>query len=295
MGGETWGDIGEEDLDAVVALTVERFPGRLEAVLRWPFVDPAVHPLHSVTVRVDGELVGYARLARRDGMPPANRWVMVVVATAHEGRGLGGRLLADLLTHLDPSAGLLRSLVGDDDPRSLAVAEHWGYAVYEHGIAAEMDLRDLPEVRTVDGVTFEWSPELEVDDPDELLAMLDVAETSPERASGMFLTPETLRSFIVPGETPVAWIARVDGRPIGLGHGGVADGLFGITYLCVHPAHRRRGVAMALKERLHASAAEVGATRLFTTNEEANTEVRALNAKLGYRRLYGDYRISRPV
>jgi GNAT superfamily N-acetyltransferase len=296
MGSETWGSpIRDADLDEVVALSMARFPGRPESMLRLPYIDPAVQVLHSQTVRRGGELVAFARLTRRDGMPPANRWSMVVVAEPHEGRGIGGRLLRELLTDVDPTAERLRSVVGDDDERSLAVAEHWGYAAYEHGICSRLDFHDLPEPREIEGVTFEWSPELHVEDPDALLAMLDVAETNPERASGLFLTPETLRSFITPVETAVAWVARADGRPIGLGHGAVDGEDFGITYLCVDPAQRGRGVALALKERLHASAAALGATHLFTTNEEANTQIRTLNAKLGYQRIFGDYRISRPV
>lgn len=296
MGTETGGSpILHTDLDEVIALSMARFPGHPEGMLRLPYVDPAVHLLHSQTVRLDGELVAFARLMRRDGMPSANRSSMVVVAAAHEGRGIGGRLLRGLLTHVDPTAAALRSFVSDDDPRSLAVVEHWGCAVYEHGICSRLDFHDLPEPRGIEGVTFEWSPELEVDDPDALLAMLDVAQTNPERASGMLLTTEMLRGFVTPVETPVAWVARADGHPIGLGHGAVDGDDFGITFLCVDPAHRGLGVALGLKERLHASAARLGATHLFTTNEEGNLAIRTLNAKLGYQRIFGDYRVTRPV
>ena len=145
MATQVWeSPIGDADLDEAVALCLQQFPGRPEHMLRFGFLDPAIHELASTTVRVDGELVAYARLARRDGMPPAERWTLVVVAPDQQGVGIGGRLLCWLLARVDHGAGTLRSVVDDHDPRSLAVAQHWGYTVYEHGIASRLDLHDLP-------------------------------------------------------------------------------------------------------------------------------------------------------
>jgi GNAT superfamily N-acetyltransferase len=293
---QQWGGpLAPADVDDAVALTAARFPGRPEPMPRFAFIDPAVHELHSRTVRVGAELVAYARLVRRDGMPPLNRWVMVVVAAGHEDRGLGGRLAREMFEHVDPEAKAYVSLVDDEDERSRDVAEHLGFEVYEHGIALSFGLTELPRPREVDGVEFEWSPDLDPPDTDALHAMLDLAETNPERATGLFLDAATLRSFVGPGEQPVGWIARVDGEPIALAHGSVHGEDFGITYLCVHPDHRGRGVALGLKERLHASAAELGARRLFTTNEAANAAIRGLNERLGYERVFGELRLRRAV
>jgi GNAT superfamily N-acetyltransferase len=228
-------------------------------------------------------------------MPQLKRWVVVVVAAAHEGKGIGGRLMREMFDRVDPGVEQYVSVIDELDERSRAVVEHLGFEVYEHGIALHFDLADLPAPRDVEGVTFEWCPDLDPPDGDALHAMLDVAETSPERASGLFLDAVTIRSFVGPGEQSVGWIARADGAPIALGHGSVDGEAFGITYLCVHPGHRGRGVALALKERMHASAAELGAKHLFTTNEEANAPIRRLNARLGYQRAYGDLRVRRAV
>jgi predicted GNAT family acetyltransferase len=66
-----------------------------------------------------------------------------------------------------------------------------------------------------------------------------------------------------------------------------------IHYACVHPDFRGRGVALAMKQQLHLDAQRAGATQLMTTNEAANTEIRSLNTKLGYQRLFGEYRVQR--
>ena len=50
-----------------------------------------------------------------------------------------------------------------------------------------------------------------------------------------------------------------------------------------------------MKERLHRTGRQLGATHVLTGNEDTNTPVRTLNARLGYRRLHGEVRVQRPL
>ena len=265
------------------------------------------HPKHrvaalldrrNVTTRVDvvgvrgQEVVGWACTAQRDVFPEM-LFGRVVVAT-DAGRGWGSRLHDRIMDDLPADARLLRGIVVDTDERAMAVVTHWGYQAYELCHVSRFDLVDLPEPRRVAGVRFHSCSRLRFADEDAVTAMLDRAETNPERAHGMFLTLDAIRSFSTPG-TPIGFLARVQGQPVGLIHGSQnADQLL-ISYLCVDPAFRGRGIALAMKERLHRAAHRLGATHVLTGNEEANAPVRALNARLGYRRLYGEVRIQRSL
>jgi hypothetical protein len=64
-----------------------------------------------------------------------------------------------------------------------------------------------------------------------------------------------------------------------------------ITYLCVDRVLRGRGIALALKERLHDEGRRLGATHVITGNEDTNTAVPNLNCRLGYRRIHGEVRV----
>jgi ribosomal protein S18 acetylase RimI-like enzyme len=62
------------------------------------------------------------------------------------------------------------------------------------------------------------------------------------------------------------------------------DGVFvEIFQLWVDPAHRRRGIATALKRAVEAVARERNVGLIHTHTEETSTHVIALNARLGYR------------
>lgn len=70
-------------------------------------------------------------------------------------------------------------------------------------------------------------------------------------------------------------VAEVDSRVVGYGSWAPA-GFVGrdyITFLCIHPEHRRRGLALVL---LRAVEAKVGTGRLFISTEEDNGAMLAL-------------------
>jgi hypothetical protein len=124
--------------------------------------------------------------------------------------------------------------------------------------------------------------------------MLDRAETNSERAHGMFMTLDMIRGFSTPGRS-IGFLARVNGQPVALIHGQQNGDQLLISFLCVDPAFRGRCIALALNERFHRTGKRLGATHVLTGNEDTNTPVRTLNARMGYRRLHGEVRVQRPL
>ena len=157
----------------------------------------------------------------------------------------------------------LRGIVFDTDQWALDVVEHWGYQRYELCHVSRLDLADATSPTVVPDVAIEACPDLRFADDDAVLAMLDRAETNPERAHGLFVTPTMMRSLAT-GGTPVGFVARVAGAPIGLIHGSVSGDRMLITYLCVDPPFRGRGIALTLKKRLHDEGRRLGATHVIT-------------------------------
>jgi GNAT superfamily N-acetyltransferase len=249
-----------------------------------------------VAVDDTGGIAAWADLSFRRGLPEHLRFAGVVVRADAEGQGLGTRLHDALLEGADAGVTAFRGAVFDDEPRSLAVVERWGYRQFEHAFTSRFSLTDLPVPALPDELVLENCPDLRFRDSDAVLAMLDLAETNPERESGLFITPDMLREHALAG-TPVGRLARLgpEGRPVGLIHGAVFSDHLEINYACVLPDCRRRGIATAMKQQLHLDGRAAGATWLLTTNEERNVEIRSLNTKLGYELMYGEVRLERAV
>jgi ribosomal protein S18 acetylase RimI-like enzyme len=283
----------DSDRSEATALLLERQPQMKRHWVDEMFDSPATVVAPNVVAEADdGSLAGWALAIYRDGLPAELRFGGVTVRADDEGTGVGSALHRELLASIPEGVTKMRGVVMDDDPRSLAIAEHWGYERFQYGITSRFDLSDLPEPQLSDGLTLEENPKLEFVDEDAVLGMLDVAETNPEREAGLFITPAMMREFGGKG-TLVGRLARVKGAPVGLIHGSVHGHQLEIHYACVHPDFRGRGVALAMKQQLHLDAQRAGATQFMTTNEAANTEIRSLNAKLGYQRLFGEYRVQR--
>ncbi len=280
-------------------------PGHLDEMLRlarqrcrWMEVaeltdtfDGSLVALHHAVRAVgdDGSLLGWGILTHRHTLPPGRRGMRVFVRRDAEGRGLGGRIHAELRAAVDPGAGQLRTRVYGDDERSLAVARRWGFSAEQHSVTSRADLTTLEEPATPAGVTVEPCPLLQFGDADAVERMLAASQTNPEAAHGLVMTLATLAGFVFPGEVPVGALTRVDGRPAAISHGGLTEGILHLTYTGVDPAHRGRGLARVTKEHVHWYAAQQGATHSHTDNEEHNAGIRHVNEQLGYRPAYGVY------
>lgn len=277
-------------------LELARLPRNDRAALAGRFEDSPVWTYRRFrSATVDGELVGWGFTAHPAYFPPDWAILWVVVAAAHEGHGIGSALRAELTAVLPDSAQLLVARVDDLDERSLAVAQHWGYRVEQHGIVSELALVDLPEPELPPGVTIEDVADLTFPDEEAVDAMYVDSQTNPEAVEdGLVGRLVVARTELSAADHPFALLARVDGAPAAIVTGEIKDGILLIHYTGVGRAFRGRNLAFLLKQEAHLRAAAAGATRSYTTNEATNAGIRHVNAQLGYRIVTGDYRIRRP-
>jgi GNAT superfamily N-acetyltransferase len=238
-------------------------------------------------------VVGFAAVGRPHFMEPHRSFLRVVVAREHEGRGIGRMLRAEALSLVPPDTAGFFSGVYDDEPRALAVARRWGFGVDEHSITSELALTDVEPVVPPPGVTVESVPDLDFPDPDAVEAMLLASQTNPEAQQGWRFDLARLAACLIEGCPVVCVVTRVDGEPAAITFGDVSQGVLGIAYSGVDPAHRGRGLMVLTKRHAHAVAVASGATVSRTSNEEHNAGIRRINAELGYRVTSGTYRLSR--
>jgi len=281
------------DLESVLDLAQSRMPFIERDEIAKSLNDPTASFAPSlVAVDPTNTVVARAFVAWLPSLPGDMRVARIQVAKNLESTGLGGRLARMLHAGLGPGVRTVITSVLDDDAHSLAVAEHWGFRRNMHGISIGLDLDDLPEPATVEGTNFEvlpnYSPDLDAQVDDLLIR----AATEPETRHGLRMSAAPMREDLDYRGSPLTVLARTNGRLIGLTTASVAGPYLYTYYLCVDPAYRRRGVALAMKQRLHLAARDLGATRVETTNEAANVEARGLNARLGFTRIWGEHRLA---
>jgi GNAT superfamily N-acetyltransferase len=297
--GDGDGDVREatkEDVPALVDLTTRRTP-KYEKWWVSTVFEGNVEIHAAPMVFASGALVGYGTATHRSGAPEHQRTVQVFVDREASGRGLGSDILARCLAALPRTTTEVWTKVHDDDPESLAVAKHWGFEVMQRSISSRVDLSGATRPQPPPGVTLEDCDALEFDGADAAAfdAMLTASQTNPEAETSHVLTREEMRHWTDPGETPVACLARVDGRPAALALAIVLKetGEGGVAYTGVDPAYRGRGLGRLVKEQLHARAAQLGIAWLGTENEEHNAGIRHVNQQLGYVKTHGVYRLRR--
>jgi GNAT superfamily N-acetyltransferase len=283
-------------VEAMTALARRREPRLLPGPGAVRLFDDDRFTVHAAVRAVEGErLLGFAALVERDGLPPGHRMARLYVDRGAEDRGVGSALAAGLRGSIDPGATVVRTRVCDDDPRSLAVARHWGLEVEQHSLVSSTPLADQPEVTAPPGVRLEACPGLTPRDQRAVEAMLLASQTNPEAQRGLRFTLGGLRRVAGADEVPVAVLARVDGRPAALCVGAVAGDVLRISWTGVGPIYRGRGLGRLVKQEAHRLAAAAGATRAVTENEEHNTGIRRVNASLGYRVEHGLLWLAAPV
>jgi GNAT superfamily N-acetyltransferase len=278
-----------DDQDALVDLATRRCPA-LEPAAFADLFDPAIMDLYGAFVATEGdELIGWSCLAHRRGMPDGWRGVRVFVDREHEDKGVGRALRSAAMECLDPAATEIRCGVFDDDERSLSIAKSWDLEVLQHSITSRLDLEAADPPEPPAGVTLEACGDLEFDDADAVQACLTASQTNPEAAEGLHIDLAMLVGFNGSHEIPIGSLARLDGVPVALTHGGVADSLLHLSWTGVDPAYRGHGLAKLVKQHAHVQARAVGAAAVLTDNEEHNAGIRHVNDSLGYRRSHGTY------
>jgi ribosomal-protein-alanine N-acetyltransferase len=140
-----------DDLPAVLAIERATFPADAwsEGMLRGELADQP-RTRHYVVALVEGEIVGYAGLAAAGDQADVQT---IAVTAGHQGTGVGGALLTELLAEAARRRAETVFLeVRADNPRARAVYERFGFEeigvrrrYYDDGTDAIMMMRKLGE------------------------------------------------------------------------------------------------------------------------------------------------------
>jgi GNAT superfamily N-acetyltransferase len=220
-------------------------------------------------------------------------YAMVRVLPEHRRRGVGSRILEALSDHSrslgrDSLWGRIRE--DDDESRRFAGNRGFREAGREYEVVLDTASADVsaesPE--GIELVSLADRPELaqavhEVD--------CEVSADVP-RPEGDDFEPNTFTRWHEqylegPGAVPEAMIAALAGGEVvgytGLRRRGAASPIAENMLTAVRRPWRRRGIATALKREQIARARAAGIEQIFTTNDETNTGMRGVNARLGYK------------
>jgi GNAT superfamily N-acetyltransferase len=285
-----------DDHQDVLALMVRELPHMQPSELEPVFDDRDLAPLCTTWVaEEESSLVGCAVLFQLK-MDPTERCVAdLLVTAACRGRGIGHALNNALEAAAPSGTTQLRARVYDDDARSLAVAEHWGYVRDEREIFSRLELGDVTAPELPEGVTVTTHHDYRPTDAAAVDGMLDASQTNPERESMGPFDLGRLRASLPQDETPLMVVTRVHDAPVAISTASVAGDIAWIGYTGVDPEFRGRGLAKLTKQAIHAEARAVGARVCMTTNEEHNLGIRRINAELGYRVDHGYWRVTKTL
>lgn len=199
-------------------------------------------------------------------------------------RGVGTALLVALAERA-VAAGFREAGTQVDDPGSLAFAEHLGFREVDRQVEQVRTIGEEPRPTVPDGievVTVEQRPETWADAYEGLAlpAFADMVTARPIVVS----REQWERDWLV---TPAAmYVALVDGEVVGCA--GLELDLdrpdraeHALT--AVARDWRRRGIGALLKRQALAYAAEHGIREVYTWTQAGNEDMRALNARLGFR------------
>ena len=256
-------------------------------------------------LRISPELALF--LASVDGRPvgcgAAGTWVPgdasdyapgdASVLPPYRHRGVGTALLRAVSAHArDVGRRGLTVEVREDDSATLAFAARRGYAEVERQKAVVLELDDVPAraVEPPPGVEIVTRAERDDLGAGMYAAALEAGRDIPGLDGEHEPTYEEWSSFELdrPGRRPeLCFLALVDDEVVGFASLEVGGGIGYHGLTAVRPAHRRRGIARALKLSQIAAARELGLPRLVTESEEHNEPMRRLNASLGYRAVPG--------
>ncbi|MGW6493846.1 ribosomal protein S18-alanine N-acetyltransferase [Nonomuraea angiospora] len=141
----------ESDLPAVMAIERATFPldAWSEGMMRGELADMP-RSRHYVVALVDGEIIGYAGLASASDQADVQT---IAVLEKHQGTGIGGALLTELLAEAGRRGAREIFLeVRADNPRAQGVYRHYGFEeigtrrrYYDDGTDAIMMRRNLDD------------------------------------------------------------------------------------------------------------------------------------------------------
>ncbi len=246
-----------------------------------------------VLAREDGVVVGHGLADRSDSAGGGS--VVPRVLPEHRRRGIGTALLEHLVAHVE-TLGVPTLRAGADDEGSLAFAHRFGFTEVNREVEqtfhldGPVDVTPAPE--GIEVVTARERPGLweAAYERFGLEALSDFSVDTP-----LEVTPENwVREWL--GDP--MFLALADGEVVGCaGLGLDPDNPSRAEHLltAVRRDWRGRGLAVHLKLRTLAWAADHGLTEVYTWTQDGNAAMRALNTRLGYATTRVGIQLARPL
>jgi GNAT superfamily N-acetyltransferase len=244
---------------------------------------------------VAGEIVGFAHLRRNSGMNEGTFLLTIGVDQVEQGRGYGKALLTEVLQAGAPlGVKKIVPLVRESHERASRFFELNGFETKTSLRESYLDLEqfEASEIHFPDGYGFvRWSEiedseenraefarvflEMDADEPGTLL-LGGFDRQSIERDAFDPETCDLATLYLV--EKDGKWVAH---HQIKMNEPGSWE-TTGIPFTGTLPAHRRIGLATALKNLGAQEAKSRGAKRILTHNDSSNLGMLAINRKQGY-------------
>jgi mycothiol synthase len=300
------------DIAAIISTIDPNFMTTAEDLVNGDKRNPAHCKTGIVVADVGGRVVGYARYSQRSGMyHPQKFWANLMVLPEHQGKGMGTALWTGLMAALTPlnpisiianvredrAVGrqflekrgfieIMRTwenvlLLDTFDPTTVASAVA---AVEQHGyrLASLSILADDPDMRQKLYTCFAEA-RLDVPRP-EPSTTISFEDFEREHFANKDFNPDFL--WVAIGEsgeyvaTSALWKSNTPTMMY-----------IGLTGTC--RAHRRQGLALALKLKAMELAKARGVEKIITWNDSRNLPMLALNEQLGFVRqpAWIDYRL----
>ena len=288
MASMTIRETHDGDAEACVALLREVMPdaiGNVETWLHRRRTTPARSRLLSLVAEADGEVVARGEAGVNWFLDDSYGFITVAVTAAHRRRGIGGAIYDRLAEHAhEVGVTRVQSLFHETD-EGTRFASTRGFREIRAETPSAVDPRavDLPLRDDVELVALGELDPHDVHRVDEELTR-DVPYIEPIEQ----LPYDDWLNFVWHNPTFApdgSFAAFVDGELASLSmlfaDRDSGRGLNGFTG--TRRAYRGRGLALAVKIASLRWAAANGITIVFTTNDETNAPMLAVNRKLGYR------------
>jgi GNAT superfamily N-acetyltransferase len=297
-----------DDAAAMVALcaSVHPYLVRGEAGTRRMLTEPPPGDDWSAFVAEQaGELLGWVSAYRnpRSAEPDFGQISLLQVHPAVRRRGIGGTLLAAAAGHLR-TAGIRRA-AAVVTPDGLPFARRHGFEPTRELRYSALDLAPFPLHAAAGPAPAPRSPgapfQLPGTGTPAGVRLVSLRETTPEALYAADVTAATDEPGDVPSQPPSfsTWRYDIWDNPDldhGLSTAAVLDGEIVSFSLLTRdgarvwsdmtatvPARRGRGLASLVKTEALRRAAAAGVTVAFTSNDESNAPMLAVNTRLGYR------------
>lgn len=232
----------------------------------------------------DGEVVATGGVGIDTNISTPDAWnIYLLVAPAHQKKGIGTAMLAALDAHLR-EAGAAQVSVRTIWEHGFAFAEKHGFAHTRTERISRLDLAGMaPPPELPEGLTVESIRETDL----RLAYDLDLATVDDVPGDDPWKIPpfeEWAKDFDEPRFDKDSSILLIeDGRAIALAYLDRGDVRVWSAYTAVAPTARGRGLGRLAKLVALHRAKAAGATTAFTNNDSTNAPMLAVNVGMGYR------------